>query len=218
MIYGIIPTVFYRRLNKKAKKHRQEKGLKNIYLTFDDGVDSKYTMEVLKVLKNYGVKATFFIVAEFAKNNPEIVGAIKKDGHSIGLHSLKHKNEMFQTPRDIKKDFFESMKILKELDIKTKFFRAPWGHFSIAALKEIKKLKLNIVLWNVIVGDWKANIDAKTIADRLLNETEKGDIICLHDGRGKNDAPKRTIEALKIVLPIWKSQGFTFGTVEELYE
>lgn len=218
MIYGIIPTVFYRKLNKKARKHRQEKGLTNIYLTFDDGVDSKYTMEVLKVLKNYEVKATFFIVAKFAKNNPEIVGAIKRDGHSIGLHSLKHKNEMLQTPRDIKKDFFESMKILGELDINTKFFRSPWGHFSLAGIREIRNLNLNIVLWDVIVGDWKANIEARTIADRLLHETEKGDIICLHDGRGKNDAPRRTIEALEIVLPIWKSQGFTFGTVEELYE
>ena len=61
-------------------------------------------------------------------------------------------------------------------------------------------------------------MDSRTIADRLLSETEKGDIICLHDGRSKNDAPRRTVETLEIVLPIWKSQGFTFGTVEELYE
>ena len=101
------------------------------------------------------------------------------------------------------------MDILKELGIKPKFFRPPWGHFSLAAINEIKKLDLKIVLWNVIVGDWKANIESTTIADRLLRETEKGDIICLHDGRGKNDAPKRTVEALKIVLPIWKSQGIT---------
>lgn len=200
------------------RKQRKGRGIDDIYLTFDDGVDSKYTMEVLRVLKFYQIPATFFVVAEFAKNNPEIIEAIKEEGHVIGLHSLEHKNEIFQTPKNIRKDFLKSMDILKELGIRAKFFRPPWGHFNLAAIKEIRNLNLNIVLWDVIVGDWKANIEATTIANRLLCETKKGDIICLHDGRGKNDAPKRTVEALEVVLPIWKSQGFTFGTVEELYE
>lgn len=143
---------------------------------------------------------------------------MKSEGHVIGLHSLKHKNQIFQSPWTIKKDFNESVKILEELGVKPHFFRAPWGHFSLAGLREIKKAKFKIVLWNVIVGDWKANIKAKTIAEKLLESTDKGDIICLHDGRGKNEAPKRTIEALKIVLPIWKAKGYTFKTVEELYE
>ncbi len=207
-----------RRGNRQLKKQRKKIGVENIYLTFDDGVHSKYTTEVLRVLKTYKIPATFFVVAEFAKNNPEIIEAIKGDGHVIGLHSLNHKNEIFQTPENTRKDFSESIEILKELGVQPKFFRPPWGHFSLAAIKEMKNANLNIVLWDVIVGDWKANIDARSIADRLLRETEKGDIICLHDGRGKNDAPKRTVEALEIVLPIWKSQGFTFGRVDELYE
>lgn len=218
MVYGIIPTVLYRRWNRRLKKQRKRIGIENIYLTFDDGVDSKYTMEVLRVLKTYKIPATFFVVAEFAKDNPEIIEAIKKDGHVVGLHSLQHKNEIFQTPGKTRKDFVESMKILNELGIKMKFFRPPWGHFSLAAINEINNANLKVILWNVIVGDWKANIDARTIAYRLLSKTEKGDIICLHDGRGKNNAPKRTVEALEIVIPIWKSRGFTFGTVEELYE
>lgn len=218
MIYGIIPTLLYRKWNKNLKEQRKEKGLEHIYLTFDDGVHSKYTKEVLKVLKDYSIHATFFVVAEFAENNPEIVNEIKKDGHVIGLHSLSHKNEILQTPGNIKKDFSMSMEILKKLGVKPKFFRPPWGHFSLSGIKEMKKGNFNIVLWNVMVGDWKGSITSQEIADRLLRKTEKGDIICLHDGRGTNHAPKRTVEALKIVLPIWKSQGFNFGTLEELYE
>lgn len=210
--------MFYRRWNRNLKEKRKEKGIENIYLTFDDGVHEKYTRELLELLKNYNIKATFFVVAEFAKENAHIIKVMKEDGHTIGLHSLEHKNEIFQSPRGIKGDFSESMGILKELGVNPKFFRPPWGHFSLPAIKEIKKLSFKIVLWNVIVGDWKADITAKTIADKLLCETEKGDIICLHDGRGKNEAPRRTIEALKIVIPIWKDRGFTFETVEELYE
>ena len=218
MSYGVVPTLIFRKLNRNLKKNRKMIGIKNIYLTFDDGVDSRYTPEILHLLNTYKIPATFFVVAEFANENPEIIHQMKREGHIVGLHSLKHKNEILQSPVGIRKDFSESMKIMKALGVEPKFFRSPWGHFSISALKEIKKYKLKIVLWNVIVGDWKANIEAKTIADKLLNETERGDIICLHDGRGKNNAPKRTIEALKIVLPIWKEQGFTFGTLEEIYE
>ena len=214
-MYGLIPTLLYRGWNKVIKKRRKNH---NIYLTFDDGVDSKYTKEVLSVLKENNVPATFFVVASFAEKHPELVESIKADGHVIGLHSLSHKNEILQTPWDIRKDFSKSMDILKELGITPKFFRPPWGHFSLSGIKEFKKLNLTPVLWNVIVGDWKANITSKEIANRLLEKTEMGDIICLHDGRGNNEAPKRTVEALEIVLPIWKSRGFTFGTVEELYE
>lgn len=218
MIYGVIPTILYRLQNIRLKKRRIINNIDDIYLTFDDGVDSKYTREVLKVLSKYDIKGTFFVVAQFAKENPEIIKEMKEAGHVIGLHSLKHKNQILQSPWATKKDFSESIKILESLDVSPQFFRAPWGHFSLAALKEIKKARFKIVLWNVIVGDWKANIEAKTIADKLLKSTEKGDIICLHDGRGKNEAPKRTVAALEIVLPIWKAKGYTFKTVEELYE
>lgn len=207
--------MLYRGWNKVIKKRRKNH---NIYLTFDDGVDAKYTKEVLRVLKENNVPATFFVVAGFAEKYPELIENIKADGHVIGLHSLSHKNEILQTPWDIKKDFSKSMDVLKELGVKPKFFRPPWGHFSLSGIKEFKQLNLTPVLWNVIVGDWKANITSKEIANRLLEKTEMGDIICLHDGRGKNDAPKRTVEALEIVIPIWKTRGFTFGTVEELYE
>lgn len=207
--------MLYRVLNKSSRNIRTNQ---NIYLTFDDGVDKKYTNEVLRVLKENNVPATFFIVAGFAEKYPEIVEAIKADNHTIGLHSLKHKNEILQMPLETKKDFSKSISILKDLGIKPKFFRPPWGHFSLSGIKEFKSLDLTPVLWNVIVGDWKANITSKEIANRLLDKTEMGDIICLHDGRGKNEAPKRTVEALEIVIPIWKSRGFTFGTLEELYE
>lgn len=207
--------MLYRGWNKVIKKRRKNH---NIYLTFDDGVDAKYTKEVLRVLKENNVPATFFVVASFAEKHPELVESIKADGHVISLHSLSHKNEILQTPWDIKKDFSKSMDILKELGVRPKFFRPPWGHFSLSGIKEFKKLNLTPVLWNVIVGDWKANITSKEIANRLLEKAEMGDIICLHDGRGKNEAPKRTVEALEIVIPIWKSRGFTFGTLEELYE
>ena len=212
-IYGVVPTIIYR-----INNIRQSNNSKTIYLTFDDGIDSIYTIEMIKLLKKYEIRATFFVVAEFAENNLKVIEIMKENSHVIGLHSLKHKNEILQTPIGIRKDFSEGIDIFKKLGVETKFFRPPWGHFSLSGIKEMKKRNLKIVLWDVIVQDWKGNTDATTISNKLLNKTKGGDIVCLHDGRGKNNAPKRTMEALEIVIPIWKSQGYSFGTVEELYE
>ena len=82
----------------------------------------------------------------------------------------------------------------------------------------MKKYNLSLVLWDVIIGDWKSDISSDEISKRLLNETKNKSIICLHDGRGKNEAPLRTIEALEKTLPIWLEEGYEFITIGELYE
>ena len=61
--------------------------------------------------------------------------------------------------------------------------------------------------------DWRGDLTVETIEKRLLRRTTGGDIICLHDGRGENDAPARTIAALQRTLPYWISNGYQFGTV-----
>ena len=65
--------------------------------------------------------------------------------------------------------------------------------------------------------DWKGNISSDEIASRLLIRTMPGSIVCLHDGRGKNRAPARTIAALEKVIPVWISEGYRFVQPEEVY-
>lgn len=62
--------------------------------------------------------------------------------------------------------------------------------------------------------DWKGDITAEEIADRLRQRTWPGAVICLHDGRGTNGAPGRTIQALGIQIPQWLAQGYQFQTME----
>jgi len=63
--------------------------------------------------------------------------------------------------------------------------------------------------------DWEANTTENEIAEKLLKRVNPGDIICLHDGRGRNEAPKRTILALEKVIPIFLEKGFQFKTIDE---
>lgn len=215
LCYSILPTYGYKLKNYLQKRTSSKKVL---YLTFDDGPHEKYTEQLLDLLQDYGVKVTFFSVARFAEENHEIINRMKAEGHTIGGHSLEHKSDLWKPLKNTMFDFRKSMEIMQNLGVHVKFFRPPWGHRNIGTIFAVKKYRLKIVLWNVMVGDWKANITYETMAEKLLNRVQSGDIVCLHDGRGKEDAPSRMIEALKQVLPEWISQGYSFDTVEHLYE
>ena len=107
---------------------------------------------------------------------------------------------------------------MDKINVNIKSFRPPWGHLNLLTIRNLKKFNLNLVLWDVIIGDWKADITSDEISRRLLSQSKNKSIICLHDGRGKNEAPKRTIEALEKTIPVWIEEGYKFLKVGELYE
>lgn len=84
-----------------------------------------------------------------------------------------------------------------------------------ASLRQIKENHLRPILWDVMAQDWRGDITAEEIADRLRRRTWPGAVICLHDGRGAEGAPGRTIQALKDQLPRWLEQGYQFRTIEQ---
>lgn len=216
LAYSIIPTFYYKFKGTPIINNIDEK--KFLSLTFDDGPDKKYTGELLDLLKKYNIKATFFVVAKFAEENYELIKRMEEEGHTIGLHSLEHKNALLNGPLYTNKEFEESLKIMNKINVNIKSFRPPWGHLNLLTIRNLKKFNLNLVLWDVIIGDWKADITSDEISRRLLSQSKNKSIICLHDGRGKNEAPKRTIEALEKTIPVWIEEGYKFLKVGELYE
>lgn len=214
--YSIVPTFYFKVKGTPIIKDIKEE--KFLSLTFDDGPDERYTNRLLDVLNKYDIKATFFVVARFAEDNYEIIKRMEKEGHTIGLHSLEHQNGLLRGPLYTSRDFKESIEIMNRLNINVKSFRPPWGHLNLITLINLKKYNLKLVLWNVIIGDWKADITSDEISKRLLKESKNRSVICLHDGRGENEAPLRTIEALEKTLPVWIEEGYKFLNVGELYE
>lgn len=210
LLYSFFPS--YR--NKQRFFHKEKSSGNTIYLTFDDG-PSQYTEKLLQLLKRYEIKATFFCVANFAKEYPNMIQKMKNAGHLIALHSLKHKNAMLQGIGETKKDLEESLKIMKKLNVPIQYYRPPWGDSNWYLLKKLKEKNIACILWNVMAEDWEANTTENEIAEKLLKRVNPGDIICLHDGRGRNEAPKRTILALEKVIPIFLEKGFQFKTIDE---
>ncbi|MNL49224.1 Bifunctional xylanase/deacetylase precursor [compost metagenome] len=140
---------------------------------------------------------------------------MKVQGHSIELHSLEHNNELFELPKKTKDDINGTINIMNKMSINSKYFRAPWGHYNIVSIFLLWRNNLKMILWDVMAEDWKKNTTKDIIAGKIINRSKKGDIICLHDGRGSNDAPSRMIEALEIALPVLISKGYIFKTIEE---
>ena len=188
-----------------------------IMLTFDDGPDPIYTGQLLDLLERYEIKATFFTVGSFARSNPELIRRMSAAGHTVGIHSYTHKSAYLMSASGVRRDLDTSVSVLKRLGIHPRFYRPPWGHTTRALISSAKSRGLMPVYWNVMAQDWKRNISSDEIAMRLLKRTSDGSIVCLHDGRGKNHAPGRTIEALEKVLPRWIEEGYCFVRPEEVY-
>lgn len=210
LVYGFLPSY----LNKQKFFRKQKPEGNAIYLTFDDG-PSEYTEKLLQLLNRYQIKATFFCVANFAKERKNVIEKMKQSGHVIALHSLKHKNSMLQGIIETKLDLEKSLQTMEALDVSVKYYRPPWGDANWYLLRELKKKKIPCILWNVMAEDWEADTTEEIIADKLLARVKKGDIICLHDGRGKKEAPQKTILALEKVIPIFLEKGFQFKTIDE---
>ena len=188
-----------------------------IMLTFDDGPDPAYTGRLLDLLDSYGIKAAFFTVGSFASANPKLIRRMKDGGHTVGLHSYSHRSAYLMSAAQTRRDLSMSAAAVMRLGINPRFYRPPWGHTTPALQQAVSNLGIMPVFWSVMAQDWQADLDSDEIASRLLCRTVPGSIICLHDGRGKNCAPGRTIAALEKVLPIWLREGYRFVTPEEVY-
>lgn len=212
---GAVNTYIYRLRNPFNNLEGENK---SVYLTFDDGMNSEFTPKLLDLLDKEEAEATFFIMASTIKGNEDILNRIKKSGHTLALHSYDHKNQILQLPHQIRNDFIKSIEKFENEKVKLKFYRPPWGHIRPYGLYLCKKMELISVHWTVIVGDWKGNITSDEIYNRLRKEIKKDSVVCLHDGRGTNRAPERTIEALKILIPELKKEGYRFENIDSAYK
>lgn len=210
--YNIIPTFLLRAL--QHIKRRRAGGKKVLYFTFDDGPDEQYTQKILDLLKKYSIKATFFIVSEFAEKTPGIIKKTVQEGHLLGLHSCKHQNALFRGYKFAYSDLANSVFTMKKLGCSVRYYRPPWGLLNLFILYWAKKLNLKIVFWDVMAEDWEEKATPFSIEHKLMERVFPGAVICLHDGRGAPGAPGRTYEALKSAIPKLIAQGYEFRRLD----
>ncbi|OLS03408.1 polysaccharide deacetylase family protein [Tissierella creatinophila] len=117
--------------NKQNLISYGSKKQKNIALTFDDGPHPEYTAEILDLLKEYDIKATFFVLGKLAEQYPDIIKRQAAEGHEIGNHTYSHVDVRKATREQFEEEFNKTQEIIRSLtDIESKVFRPPYGYFS----------------------------------------------------------------------------------------
>ncbi|RFU64895.1 polysaccharide deacetylase family protein [Peribacillus glennii] len=219
IFYTIIPTVLIRKKSIGITKRLLEQ--KTLSLTFDDGPDPIYTIQLLDLLKKYGVKATFFVVGHKVERHPEIIERMHKEGHTIGIHHYQHVSSWFLTPFALKKQLIKTEKAIREcIKEDVIFYRPPWGHFNVFTL--LLSRKYQIIMWSDIFSDWKVHKVKGSLLERLRATNDSGSVLLLHDSGdtfgADIEAPRYMLESLEVYLKESKQRGLTFTSLHEAYQ
>lgn len=186
---------------------------KQIALTFDDGPHKEYTEQILDILDDYNIKATFYVIGVNAEAHPEILQMISQKGHEIGNHTYSHIDCSKTSFEKIRNDIITNHNVIKSIcNVEPTTFRTPGGIKSDQVSKIADEMKYKIVFWNIDTKDWMHS-KAVDIQENILTNVSDGSIILFHDYiYGETN----TCEALKITLPKLIEKGYKFVTVSEL--
>lgn len=177
----------------------------SIYLTFDDGPHPDTTRELLRILNDNGIKASFFCVGENVEKHAELYREIIEQGHITGNHTYNHLNGW-----KVEKNEYINNVDKCNLFVNSTLFRPPYGRITKSQSRELSK-KYDIIMWTVLAGDYDNNSSYKDCLKRMKRHTKSGSIIVLHDNI-------KTIEKVRLILPEYiaycKSKGFTFDVLK----
>jgi peptidoglycan-N-acetylglucosamine deacetylase len=157
-------------------------------ITFDDGPSEKWTPKLLDVLARWDVKATFFLIGEYAQRQPSLVRRIANEGHLIGNHSWSHPNMALTGKRRVQDELRRTSDALEQITgSAVRYFRPPFGARRPAVLRVASGQGMIPVMWNAMTDDWKEASEER-IARRLIEKIDRvggkgfaGNIV-LHDG------------------------------------
>ncbi|MBB6099134.1 peptidoglycan/xylan/chitin deacetylase (PgdA/CDA1 family) [Deinobacterium chartae] len=184
-------------------------------LTFDDGPDPETTPRVLAALREAGVKATFFVVGERARQHPDLVRQILEEGHEVGSHGYRHRHAWFRWPWSVGADLRRSLRVLEDITgERPKYFRPPHGAYTASTWLALRGSGVIPVHWNLEAHDWSAQYDAARVVERMLAKAEPGTIAVMHDaGPGGRTAA----EALPGLIAELKNRGYSLVPLGKLY-
>lgn len=184
-----------------------------IALTFDDGPHPRYTREILDILDEYGVKATFFFVGENVYYYPEAAREVAARGHEIGNHTYTHPSAVKTGEQALRDELRACEDMVKNVTGQTpKLFRPPQGSWNTRVYEIARERDYSVILWDIDTQDWAAT-PADKISSYVIDSTKGGNIILMHDYHSKHCD---TARALRMFLPVLLERGFEFVTVSEL--
>ena len=180
-------------------------------LTFDDG-PSQHTATLLDTLKVYGIPATFFVIGSQVKRRPELIRRMIAEGHEVGNHSYSHTALRKMSPLEQKEDLHKLDGLLRELGVKPRFVRPPYGFYDHNTINVVQEMDGHIVMWSVDSQDWRNKDDLAGILSNmqtLYTGAPLRGVFLFHDTH------RQTVEKMPLILDALKATGCRFATLSE---
>ena len=185
---------------------------RQIALTFDDGPNEPYTRQLLDMLAEHQIRATFFLIGQFVRQRPDLARAIAAGGHLIGNHSMTHPVLLLHSAKRVRAELRDCNAALEDvLGQPVRWFRPPYGARRPVVLRIARELGLTPVLWNAMGYDWR-----KTTPEVVEGHVWRGfernqrhgvaSNVLLHDGgdKGLGQDRSHTIAATRALIARWK--------------
>lgn len=190
-----------------------------VYLTFDDG-PSQRTSEILDILKEENVKATFFIIGKDGVKEKEILKRIVEEGHTLGIHTYSHVyDSIYESVETYLEDFSKTYHLIYETTgVRPEVFRFPGGsinpynaHDYEEIIAEMTRRGFTCYDWNASSGDAAARANAASVLSNSIASSENKDriILLMHDSVGKT----YTVSALSEIIESYRAKGFNFERI-----
>jgi peptidoglycan/xylan/chitin deacetylase (PgdA/CDA1 family) len=182
-----------------------------IAMTFDDGPSQKLTPELLDILAQHHIHATFFVIGRNVVEHPEILRQAVREGHEIGNHSWSHPAFGKMRDESVRVELQKTDEAIRTaIGIRPVLMRPPYGSITARQKKWINsEFGYRIILWDVDPLDWKRP-GPTVVTSRIIRETRPGSIILSHD------IHPGTIKAMPGTFDQLQAKGFKFVTVSEL--
>lgn len=174
---------------------------KVIYLTFDDGPNKILTPFILKELREFDAKATFFLLGKCVIKENALYQQIKKEGHTIGNHTFSHLNG-WQTKN---LSYFSDIERCNKI-IKSDMFRPPYGRIKLSQIRYLKR-KYKLIMWDVLSWDFDQRTSPEKCLEIVINKAKPGSILVFHENEQSSENVKYTLPK---VLKHFKSRGYKF--------
>lgn len=183
-----------------------------VALTFDATYGDNQTYELLEILRNNNIKATFFLSGIWLLNFPELARAIAAEGHEIGNHSLTHPHMLLLSMPENINQVVRTEALINNITGQNPYlFRPPYGEYNQAILNVLASLGYITIMWTIDSLDWK-NPGAEYVVNRIVDNAVPGAIILMHQS-----APD-TLEGLQSIITGLREKGYDFGTVTQVID
>jgi peptidoglycan/xylan/chitin deacetylase (PgdA/CDA1 family) len=174
-------------------------GSSRVALTFDDGPSPEYTPQILALLRQYQIKATFCMIGTNVQAHPDLVREVVAEGHTLCNHSWAHDVTLgTRSAAAIRSDLIATDDAIHAAapGAIVRYFRQPGGAWTPAVVEVARELGMTSLAWQVDPRDW-TRPGAGNIVASVLSATDAGSIVLMHDGGGERQG---TVDALHLIL------------------